>query len=1134
MILSVLGKLQKYNPIALVCKPLLNTCVGTALLLHRLLLYYFRSAVLVGVLVFCGLKGWSATKTWDGGASTFNWNDANNWNPNGVPVAGDDVIINLSVSIAINANPVALKSITVNGNATVTLAASGGNRTFTLTNGTPALSVEVGSTLILDGGALTRSLTIAFASGGTTETALIAGTLQLNTTGNNGRITCTNGVVTITGSLINNEGTITSTSANLQISAGGIYQHAQNGGSIPAATWNLNSNCNITGVTSTVPTATSFNQSFGNFTWNCAAQSSAITLPSITAKGNFTISNTNTQTLSGGANTFNIGGNWINNVTTINTETSNVTFNGSTRQTIGGSSSTTFYNLILDNTNGAVLGNSETVNGTLTLTNGKLNLDVYNLSLGSAAVAGTLNASNMIVAEGAGQLRRTFTANGSYIFPVGDVTGNDEYSPVTVNVTGSAFSSAYIGVSLVDAKHPDNNSTTNYLTRYWNITQSGITGCVATITGTYINSTVDVSGTLGSIKAAQLNGTFNQASNPWVKAGGSVLSGTTLTYTGATITAGQTSAFTGITSADPTVSITGGNVTVCQNAPLTLTANPVGDSPFTYNWTGLITGTPTSTATATTSSVGGPNSYTVTVTDGNGFSSSTSSAVTVTVVAPPTISLNTSNESCPGSNDGSINTTLSGGLSNIRYIKLTQKYVNAEAYQQVQEIQAFEVFTGTNVALSSNGATASSSSTYQNDVPGYGPQLVNDGTPTGYFFWHSFSTNVGEWVKVDLGSAKNIDYLKIWNREDCCWSRGQNMLLELFDSDNNLVYSKSVNLWGGVDGANSITENVVDLSWNDSGGTTLNRTGLDAGTYTLNYADAAGCSASEAATLTVTPNNTAGAASSTPTLCINTILTNITHATTGATGISNSGVSGANGLPAGVSATYASNTISISGTPTASGTFSYSIPLTGGCGSVNATGTIIVRPVFTAGAISTTGETICNGGNPAEIGSSTAAGGGDNSITYEWRANGTPVASTNSATYDPPTGLTATTTYTRWAKDGSCNTTFTQSTGSWVVTVNPLPTATVSNTNSPICTGDDAVFTLTGTSGATVTYKINSGSNATVTLTGGTAMVTVTAATVNQTLNLVSVADTNCSQSLSGSSTVVVNPLPDTSNITTN
>jgi uncharacterized repeat protein (TIGR02543 family) len=107
-------------------------------------------------------------------------------------------------------------------------------------------------------------------------------------------------------------------------------------------------------------------------------------------------------------------------------------------------------------------------------------------------------------------------------------------------------------------------------------------------------------------------------------------------------------------------------------------------------------------------------------------------------------------------------------------------------------------------------------------------------------------------------------------------------------------------------------------------------------------------------------NNTASAASSSPTLCINTALTNITHATTGATGIGT-----ATGLPAGVTAAFAANTITISGTPTASGTFNYSIPLTGGYGSVNATGTITVTalpsaPTAIATQILCPGATVSN------------------------------------------------------------------------------------------------------------------------------------------------------------------------------
>ena len=93
-------------------------------------------------------------------------------------------------------------------------------------------------------------------------------------------------------------------------------------------------------------------------------------------------------------------------------------------------------------------------------------------------------------------------------------------------------------------------------------------------------------------------------------------------------------------------------------------------------------------------------------------------------------------------------------------------------------------------------------------------------------------------------------------------------------------------------------------------------------------------------TTTVTPCvlNTASAGSSSPTLTVNTALTNITHTTTSATGIGT-----ATGLPAGVNYAWSGNVITISGTPSVTGTFNYTIPLTGtSCSSVNATGTITV------------------------------------------------------------------------------------------------------------------------------------------------------------------------------------------------
>jgi hypothetical protein len=72
------------------------------------------------------------------------------------------------------------------------------------------------------------------------------------------------------------------------------------------------------------------------------------------------------------------------------------------------------------------------------------------------------------------------------------------------------------------------------------------------------------------------------------------------------------------------------------------------------------------------------------------------------------------------------------------------------------------------------------------------------------------------------------------------------------------------------------------------------------------------------------------------TVCINSSISNITYTTTGASGAN------VTGLPGGVSGTYSGNTLTISGTPTVSGTFVYTVNPTGGCGNVSKTGTISV------------------------------------------------------------------------------------------------------------------------------------------------------------------------------------------------
>ncbi len=103
----------------------------------------------------------------------------------------------------------------------------------------------------------------------------------------------------------------------------------------------------------------------------------------------------------------------------------------------------------------------------------------------------------------------------------------------------------------------------------------------------------------------------------------------------------------------------------------------------------------------------------------------------------------------------------------------------------------------------------------------------------------------------------------------------------------------------------------------------------------------------------VIPNNTAGAAVGFSTICIGTTQADIKHGTTGANGI---GVVA--GLPAGLSASWANNLITISGISSQQGMFPYSIPLTGGCGIVAAIGTITVNPKSNAGTLAGT-QTIC-------------------------------------------------------------------------------------------------------------------------------------------------------------------------------
>lgn len=141
--------------------------------------------------------------------------------------------------------------------------------------------------------------------------------------------------------------------------------------------------------------------------------------------------------------------------------------------------------------------------------------------------------------------------------------------------------------------------------------------------------------------------------------------------------------------------------------------------------------------------------------------------------------------------------------------------------------------------------------------------------------------------------------------------------------------------------------------------------------------------------------------------------------------------------------------------------------------------------------------------------------------TISLDASGNAVLTITGATADQAISITA-------VSDGTCSNPETGT--ATVVVLTELP-ATVAAVTTPICEGDAAVFSFTGPSNGTINYELN-GSPATITLdASGNATLTISGATSTQQVDLVSVSNGSCSNPVTGTATVVVNPLPVTSPI---
>ena len=123
-------------------------------------------------------------------------------------------------------------------------------------------------------------------------------------------------------------------------------------------------------------------------------------------------------TLNGGTNTIlAVSGNWTRNSGVYAAGTGSVNFIGGSLQTIGGSSSTTFNNLGINNSAGVSLSIAVAVGGTLTLTSGVM-------TTGSSALTVSNSSSTAVTGGSAtsfisGPLTWSLSAGQTYSFPVG-------------------------------------------------------------------------------------------------------------------------------------------------------------------------------------------------------------------------------------------------------------------------------------------------------------------------------------------------------------------------------------------------------------------------------------------------------------------------------------------------------------------------------------------------------------------------------------------------------------------------------------------------------------------------------------------------------------------------------------------
>ena len=190
-----------------------------------------------------------------------------------------------------------------------------------------------------------------------------------------------------------------------------------------------------------------------------------------------------------------------------------VSFEGGSAQSINGTQPISFEGLNLSGAS-VTMNTNVSLTGALNLSSGLLDLNTNMLSFGtSATVTGSPGTSSMLIPGTTGIVRKYYASTGSFTYPIGDNSGSVTYLPVIANITSGTFGSgAYLDLQMINSKHPENTNTTDFISRYWDLSEYNISGFNSTLSFTYANA--DISGTEGNLSTLGYDGTFWDVYNP--------------------------------------------------------------------------------------------------------------------------------------------------------------------------------------------------------------------------------------------------------------------------------------------------------------------------------------------------------------------------------------------------------------------------------------------------------------------------------------------------------------------------------------------------------------------------------------------------------------------------------------------